>query len=151
MARFKRFSVRRFFKKFWLDLLKLSWLESKRIRPMFARWGGVEIGKNCHIGESVIIDSMFPEKIHIGDGTTLAMRTIILSHFLEPRENNDNHFVTGDVYIGNNVFLGAGVCVCSPVHIGDNAIVAAGAVVTKDIPANEIWGGCPARMIKKRP
>ena len=151
MARFKRFSIRRFFKKFLLDLMKQSWLESKRIRPALARWCGVEIGKNCHIGESVIIDSMFPEKVHIGDNVTIAMRVVILTHFLEPRENNDNHFITGDVYIENHVFLDAGVCVCSPVHIGENAIVAAGAVVTKDIPANEIWGGVPARMIKKRP
>ena len=36
------------------------------------------------------------------------------------------------------------------VHIGDGAVIAAGSVVTKDIPAFEVWGGIPARFIKKR-
>ena len=49
---------------------------------------------------------------------------------------------------GKRVWLGANVTVLQGVTIGDNAIVAAGAVVTKDVPANAIVGGVPAKMIK---
>lgn len=52
--------------------------------------------------------------------------------------------------IGADVWLGHGVVVIRGVTIGDGAIVAAGAVVTKDIPAYEVWGGTPARMLRVR-
>lgn len=51
--------------------------------------------------------------------------------------------------IGNHVRICAGAIIVGDVTIGDNAIIAAGAVVTKDVPAGEIWGGLPARFIKK--
>ncbi len=52
------------------------------------------------------------------------------------------------IHIGKKVWLGANVTVLQGVTIGDNAIVAAGAVVTKDVPANAIVGGVPAKVIK---
>ena len=48
-----------------------------------------------------------------------------------------------DVFIGANCYIGKGVI------IGDRSIVAAGSVVVKSIPADEIWGGNPAKFIKK--
>lgn len=52
--------------------------------------------------------------------------------------------------IGNDVWIGAKVVIKPGVTIGDGAIVAGGALVTKDIPPYEIWGGVPAKFIKKR-
>ena len=52
------------------------------------------------------------------------------------------------IKIGNNVFIGAHSTILKGVTIGDNAIVGACSVVTKSIPANQIWGGNPARFIK---
>ena len=46
------------------------------------------------------------------------------------------------------MWLGANVTILQGVTIGDNAIIAAGAVVTKDVPANAIVGGVPAKVIK---
>lgn len=51
--------------------------------------------------------------------------------------------------IGNHVRICAGAIIVGDVTVGDNSIIAAGAVVTKDVPAGEIWGGCPAKFIKK--
>lgn len=58
--------------------------------------------------------------------------------------------IEGKVELKDFCFIGAGSIICSPVQIGKNAIVGAGSVVTKDIPDNEIWAGCPAKFIKKR-
>jgi acetyltransferase-like isoleucine patch superfamily enzyme len=52
------------------------------------------------------------------------------------------------IKIGNNVFIGAHSTILKGVTIGENAIVGACSVVTKSIPANQIWGGNPARFIK---
>lgn len=52
--------------------------------------------------------------------------------------------------IEDEVWLGANVIILKGVKIGKNAVIAAGAVVNKDVPANEIWGGVPAKFIKKR-
>ena len=52
------------------------------------------------------------------------------------------------VKIGNRVWIGAHAAILAGVTIGDNAVVAAGAVVTKDVPANVVVGGIPAKIIK---
>jgi acetyltransferase-like isoleucine patch superfamily enzyme len=58
--------------------------------------------------------------------------------------------VKQEIVIGKDAWLGCNVLVLKGVNIGDGAVVAAGAVVTKSIPANEIWGGVPAKYIKTR-
>ena len=60
------------------------------------------------------------------------------------------HFVTGEITVGNDVFLGTNCIISKSIKIGDNAIIGAGSIVTKDIPANEIWAGNPAKFIKRR-
>lgn len=55
------------------------------------------------------------------------------------------------VTIEDDAFIGAHCVICKGVTIGSRSIVAAGSVVVKDIPRNEIWGGNPARFIRKIP
>lgn len=52
------------------------------------------------------------------------------------------------VRIGDDVFIGVNAMILKGVTIGDRAIIAAGSVVTKDVPADEIWGGNPARCLR---
>ena len=53
------------------------------------------------------------------------------------------------IHIGKNVWIGANATVTPGVSIGDNAVIAAGAVVNRDIPANVIAGGVPAKVIRE--
>jgi len=50
--------------------------------------------------------------------------------------------------IGNNVIVGANSCIIGKVTVGDNAVIGAGSVVVKDIPANAVVAGNPAKIIK---
>lgn len=52
--------------------------------------------------------------------------------------------------IGDNVTIGAGAVVIGKIHVGDNAIIGANAVVVKDVPANAVVGGVPAKILKYR-
>ena len=53
------------------------------------------------------------------------------------------------IIIGDYVFIGARCVICKGIEIGERSIIAAGSIVTKNIPAGEIWGGSPAKFIKK--
>jgi acetyltransferase-like isoleucine patch superfamily enzyme len=53
--------------------------------------------------------------------------------------------------VGNNVWIGYGACILRGVTVGDNAIIGANSVVTKDVSANAVVAGLPARVIRMRP
>jgi acetyltransferase-like isoleucine patch superfamily enzyme len=55
-----------------------------------------------------------------------------------------------EVEVGSNVWIGYGACILRGVRVGDNAIVGTNAVVTRDVPANAVVGGVPARIIRMR-
>lgn len=65
------------------------------------------------------------------------------------RKNDVDNRRNASVKIGNVVFIGARSIICKGVTIGDHSMIAAGSVVVNDIPSNEVWGGNPARFIKK--
>jgi UDP-2-acetamido-3-amino-2,3-dideoxy-glucuronate N-acetyltransferase len=107
----------------------------------------VRVGRSF-IGQQVIFDCDYPQNIEIGHGSVIAMRSIILAHYVKPH-GNTHIYETGKVKIGDNAFIGANCIITKPVTIGDNVIVGAGSIITKDIPSNEIWAGVPARFLKK--
>jgi len=53
------------------------------------------------------------------------------------------------ILVRKNAFIGAGVIILKGVTIGENSIIAAGSVVSKSVPSNEVWGGNPAKFIRK--
>ena len=107
--------------------------------------GGVNVGQNVFIVEGVIIDTIRPDLLTIGDNTLITARCMILTHFYK-----DGNFYYGDVKIGNGCFIGMNTIIANSVTIGDGAVIGAGSIVTKDIPAGEVWAGNPAKFIKKR-
>lgn len=136
---------------------KLFLFNLARVLPLFPAWrgsilkmAGVDIKGTVYIHNDVRVDTVHPECIHIGHKTGVSSGTQTITHYLDI-DRPGKHYKKGDVYIGEHVVLGLNVIICSPVTIGDGAIVGAGSIVTKDIPAWEVWAGNPAHFIRKRP
>lgn len=110
-----------------------------------------DCGKNIKLGHGVFINAgcKFQDQggIEIGDGALIGHNAMLatLNHGVAPAERHD--LFPKPIKIGRNVWLGANVTVIGGVTIGDNAVIAAGAVVTRDVPANTIAAGVPARIV----
>lgn len=107
---------------------------------------GVKIGANTKIQFDVIIDFSHHWLIEIGENVTIAPRVHILAHDASTKLHL-NYTRIGKVKVENNVFIGAGSIILPGVTIGENSIIAAGSIVTKDLLANKVYAGNPAREI----
>ncbi len=107
----------------------------------------VHVSRNTHFN--------IQNAIHIGDDVMIAAgcKFIDHDHGFAARDQPmvRQPIATAPIHIDNNVWIGANAIVLKGVHIGSGSVIAAGAVVRKDVPANQIWGGVPARYIKDRP
>ena len=107
---------------------------------------GFKVGRNFTMRDGCIIDYSHSWHIEIGDDVVLSPRVHILAH-----DASTWPFIgytkVKNVVIGNRVFIGAGSIILPGVTIGNDVIVGAGSVVTKDIPANCIYAGNPAKFI----
>lgn len=114
--------------------------------------GRLKIGSHNYFNRGVKIVCL--EEIVIGSHCLFADSVNVYDHDHRADEVDrpirDQGFVTDPVVIGDNVWIGAKAIILKGVKIGDNAIIAAGAVVTKDIPANCVAGGVPAKVLKMR-
>ncbi len=112
-----------------------------------------DYGQNITVGKNVFINSgcCFQDQggIEIGDNVLIGQQVVIatLDHDLIPAKRAN--MLPSPVKIGNGVWVGAHATILSGVTVGDGAVIAAGAVVTKDVPANAVVGGVPAKIIKQ--
>ena len=125
-------------------------ISSKTIIDMHWHVMGVKklnIGRHCHINRNCMLDARGGLKI--GNNVSISHNVCLVTgshNFNTP----DFKYVDGPIIVDDNVWIGLNVTVLKNVHIGEGAVVAAGALVTKDIPPFEVWGGVPAKKIGDR-
>lgn len=128
-----------------------TWAEDVCILPpVHANWGLAQV----HVGRGVFInfdaklvddgDIFIGADTMLGPGVTIATALHPESPELRRRKVQRNL----PVHIGENVWIAADVTICPGVTIGDNSIVGAGSVVVRDIPANVVAMGVPARVVR---
>lgn len=114
--------------------------------------GEVHIGDRSTIGHNSVL--VCRERIEIGNDCMLAAFSYVLDadhEFANPgRTIPEQGLRIKAVFIGNDVWIGAGAIILRGVTIGDGAVVAANSVVTTDVPAYSIVAGSPAKVIKQR-
>lgn len=148
MLRF--FNCKRIISYIFLSLANLPM--PGRSRWWYLKMAGVkfDINNNCKpnifIGKNVLFDTLRPDNITIMNNVHIASGTKILTHYYNPVSKS---FTYGNVRICEGVFIGVNSVICNAVTIGEHSVLGAGSIVVKDIPPFEVWGGVPARFIKK--
>jgi acetyltransferase-like isoleucine patch superfamily enzyme len=114
--------------------------------------GRVEIGAKTVMGQECTISAY--QQVRIGQQCVIADRAMFIDFDHGVVEVERPIRLQGiykrDVEVGSNVWIGYGACILRGVAVGDNAIVGTNAVVTKDVPANAVVAGAPARVIRMR-
>jgi acetyltransferase-like isoleucine patch superfamily enzyme len=114
--------------------------------------GIVEIGAKTVMGQECTISAY--QRVRIGEECVIADRAMFIDfdHGMVEVERpiRLQGIYKRDVEVGNNVWIGYGACILRGVSVGDNSVIGTNAVVTKDVPANAVVGGIPARIIRMR-
>ena len=124
-----------------------------RVISQFSRFlTGIEIHPAAKIGKNFFIDHgmgvVIGETSEIGDNVTIYHMVTLGG--ISPSINSDNQRqVKRHPTLKNNVVIGSGAQVLGPITVGENAKVGANAVVTKDVPANAVMVGIPAKNVNK--
>lgn len=158
-----------------LPLFLKYYISKMYFKPKFSTgsiiYGFTVFGPNVKIGEySYLHSPVRLENITIGKFCSIAQNFATISHrhkyenFFNYKMNNETNSpfaskyfkpskkcnVTKKIIVGNDVYIGYNVTILGGVTIGDGAIIAAGSLVTKDVPPYTIYGGIPAKFIKKK-
>lgn len=135
-----------------LTMLRIETVEEylgEKFRPQIIIGDNVAFNNDCHIG--------CINRVQIGNNVLGASRIYITDHYhgrIEPADlecppTERRLYSKGPVIIGDNVWIGENVTILPGVTIGENAIIGANTVVSKDIPANAVAAGVPARVIRQ--
>lgn len=112
-----------------------------------------DCGKNITIGKNVFINAgcKFQDQggITIGDGSLIGHNVVLVTLNHSLLASKRANLIPAPIRIGKNVWIGANAVVLPGVTIGDGAVIAAGAVVTKNVEADTVVGGVPAKVIRR--
>jgi acetyltransferase-like isoleucine patch superfamily enzyme len=134
-----------------IELGRWSWLgHGTKIR---CHEGRVSVGAKTVMGQECTISAF--QSVKIGRECVIADRVMFIDFDHGVVEVERPIRLQGiykrDVDVGNNVWIGYGACILRGVTVGDNAVIGTNAVVTKDVPANAVVAGLPAKVIRMRP
>jgi acetyltransferase-like isoleucine patch superfamily enzyme len=114
--------------------------------------GLVEIGEKTVMGQECTISAY--QHVRIGEECVIADRAMFIDfdHGMVEVERpiRLQGIYKRDVEVGSNVWIGYGACILRGVRVGDNSVIGTNSVVTKDVPANAVVAGIPARVIRMR-
>lgn len=119
-------------------------------QPFFCDYGyNIEIGDNFYANVNCVV--LDEAKVKFGDNVFIAPNCgfYTAGHPLDVEQRNCGLEYAQPITIGNNVWIGAQVCILPGVTIGDNCVIGAGSVVNKDIPAGSLAAGNPCHVIRK--
>jgi maltose O-acetyltransferase len=122
---------------------------SKIRPPLYVDYGShIRIGARCFANFGLVAVDV--AAITIGNDVQICPNVQLLTatHPVDPEPRRQGWEAGKPITIGNNVWLGGGAIVLPGVSIGENTVVGAGAVVTRDLPANVVAAGNPARVIR---
>ena len=133
-----------------IELGRWSWLgHGTKIR---CHEGVVSIGAKTVLGQECTISAY--QHVSIGRECVIADRVMLIDFDHGTVEVERPIRLQGiykrDVHVGHNVWIGYGACILRGVTVGDNAVIGTNSVVTKDVPANAVVGGVPARVLRMR-
>ena len=118
------------------------------IPPFYSAYGlDLRVGRKVSINQCCTIYDM--SGVDIGDEVMIGPNVNIITtgHALKPSERRA-YIEAKPIVIEKGVWIAAGVTIIGGVTIGENSVIAAGSVVTKDVPANVLAAGVPARVIR---
>lgn len=118
------------------------------IPPFYSAYGrDLRVGRKVFINQCCTIYDM--SGVHIGDDVMIGPNVSIITtgHALKPSERRA-YVEAKPIVIENGVWIAAGATIIGGVTIGENSVIAAGSVVTRDVPANSMAAGVPARVIR---
>ena len=152
--------MKRKFTKLFLILARFFYSKSyMRLYNKYLRACGMDVsGTIKFIHSSVYLDTAYAHNIHIGDNCVLSVNTIVLAHDFSVEcgmtaiglgDLSNEKKIVKDVYIGDNVFIGAGCIILPGTHIGNNCIIGAGTVCSGNIPDDSIVVGEKCKIIAK--
>ncbi len=133
-----------------LDLGRFVWIgDGTKIR---CHEGVVEIGDKTVFGQECTISAY--QRVRIGEQCVIADRAMFIDfdHGVVDVETpiRRQGIYKRDVEVGSNVWIGYGACILRGIRVGDNSVIGTNSVVTRDVPANAVVGGVPARVLRMR-
>lgn len=111
----------------------------------------VEIGENSFIGHECLLIAAHGSRIRIGRNVDFGPRCLIVTgtHDIGPAGHRAGDGQAHDIVIGDGVWVGAGSTILAGVTVGAGSVLAAGSVVAKNVEANVLAGGNPAKVIRE--
>ena len=114
--------------------------------------GEVVIGQKTVLGQECTISAY--KRVRIGEQCVIADRAMFIDfdHGVVEVERpiRLQGIYTRPVEVGSNIWIGYGACILRGVRVGDNSVIGTNSVVTKDVPANAVAGGVPAKVLRMR-